>query len=444
MDRYQLTDIIGSGGAGTVWAAWDRVLGRQVAVKDISAPLWCDVEGWPALRQRALREARAAAAIMHPNVVTVYDVVEEDSRPWIVMELIEARSLSQILDEDGPCPPRRVAEIGLQVLAALRAAHRAGIVHRDVKPSNVLVAPDGRAVLTDFGIASAAGEAALTAAGLLVGAPAYIAPERVTGAATGPASDLWSLGSTLYTAVEGRPPYRRDGAIDTISAVVHQEPDPTSRAGVLAPLLGHLLQRDPALRATHEQTERFLSRVLALGPDPGEAPCRPADRAAGTHVTPGYAEPDTAAAGPPAGGWDAGGGRPRGRALQRLTLLAAAATALLAVLTTGYLSRHAAEPGAPGSRPAVSRTVEPVQVVDPPLTTGRPPAARRPAVPATPPPVTTTTPAAQPPTTEPTPAQPSTPAGQPPPSASTPPPAPTTTAGGTPGPGGAAGPSGLP
>jgi serine/threonine protein kinase len=249
-DRYQLTDIIGSGGAGTVWAAQDRMLGRRVAVKDIGAPLWCNVEGRPALRQRALCEARAAAAITHPNVITVYDVVEEDSRPWIVMELIEARTLAQILDEYGPCSPRRVAEIGLQVLAALRAVHRAGILHRDVKPSNVLVTMDGRAVLTDFGIASTGLEAALTATGVLVGAPAYIAPERATGTGAGPASDLWSLGSTLYTAVEGRPPYCRDGALDTISAVVHDEPDPTCRAGVLAPLLAHLLRRDPALRPT--------------------------------------------------------------------------------------------------------------------------------------------------------------------------------------------------
>ncbi|HEY0639260.1 MAG TPA: protein kinase [Pseudonocardiaceae bacterium] len=268
--RYRLDEPVGSGGAGTVWAAVDEVLGRRVAVKDVGGPRWLGMEGQDAVRERTMREARAAALIDHPNVVTVYDVIEVDGRPWIVMELIRARTLAQVVDEDGPCSPSETARIGLQVLGALRVAHRLGILHRDVKPSNVLIDDeDGRAVLTDFGIARMDGDIALTASGVLVGAPAFIAPERVragtgdSAEAAGPASDLWSLGATLYTAVEGRPPYDREGAIPTIAAVVNDEPDPVLRAGALTPVLSAVLRREPDERPTADELEVMLAEVAA-------------------------------------------------------------------------------------------------------------------------------------------------------------------------------------
>jgi len=261
--RYRLDEMVGSGGAGNVWAAVDEMLGRRVAVKDVGGPRWIGMEGQEAVRERTMREARAAALIDHPNVVTVYDVLEFHGRPWIVMELVQARTLAQVIEQEGPRRPGEAARIGLQVLAALRAAHAHGILHRDVKPSNVLVTADGRAVLTDFGIATIDGDVALTASGVLVGAPAFIAPERVQqGAVAGPASDLWSLGATLYTAVEGRPPYQRDGAICTIAAVVHDEPDPVERAGRLAPVLAALLRRDPELRPTPAEVHDLLTEVV--------------------------------------------------------------------------------------------------------------------------------------------------------------------------------------
>jgi len=451
--RYRLVELIGSGGAGTVWAAIDEVLERRVAVKDVGAPPWLSVEGWHELRERTLREARAAAAIGHPNVITVFDVVEEDGRPWIVMELVEARTLAQIIDEDGPCPPRRAAEIGLQVLAALRAAHRTGILHRDVKPSNVLVTADGRAVLTDFGIATVDGDATLTAAGVLVGAPAYIAPERAVGEPAGPASDLWSLGSTLYTAVEGRPPYSRDSAIDTISAVVHDDPDPTAKAGVLAPLLDRLLHRDPARRPCAAETERMLGFILSLAPDAASARRR-THPVAGARMIPTYIEPDTAQTdvAVPAGEHGASdrayGQKPGPGRRHRVALLAVAATAVVMVLAIGFLARYSAVPGLPSHRPERPQPAEPVQVVDGP----RPvvvPAAERPTGTVAPPTASTVPPVAPsttaPPATtsapEPTATEPSQPSTAP---STTEPPPPSTSGGAAPPGTGAAEPSVLP
>jgi eukaryotic-like serine/threonine-protein kinase len=392
--RYRLTDMIGSGGAGNVWAAVDEVLGRRVAVKDVGAPPWLSVEGWQALRERTLREARAAAVISHPNVVTVYDVVEEDSRPWIVMQLVEARTLAQIIHEDGPCPPQQVAEIGLQMLAALEAAHDHGILHRDVKPSNVLVEEDGRAVLTDFGIATVDGDAALTASGVLVGAPAYIAPERIKGDAAGPPSDLWSLGATLYTAVEGHPPYRRDDPMCTIAAVVHDDPDPPSMAGTLAPLLERLLHKDPEQRPSAAEVERFLRYVVSPAPESDlELATVHIDPDRTRHVVAGVepsvvagVEPDAessstqpphtrpvamAAAGLATAGsvttqqrYQTESEQPTRRRLRMLALLTAAATMLLAILLTGYLARHTLEPGSPSHRPGGNQPVHPGPVAD--------------------------------------------------------------------------------
>ncbi|HET8641561.1 MAG TPA: protein kinase [Pseudonocardiaceae bacterium] len=262
-DRYRLTGVIGSGGGGTVWTAVDEVLGREVAIKDVVVPPWLGDSERELARERTLREARAACRIDHPNVVDIYDVVEQDGRPWIVMRLLKAPSLAQVVEQDGPCSPQLAARIGLQVLGALRAAHTHGITHRDVKPSNVLVDGD-RAVLTDFGIATIDGEASLTSPDALVGAPSYIAPERVRGEPATAASDLWSLGATLYAAVEGRPPHQREGIIAILTAVATDEPDPPRRAGPLTPLLTALLTKEPEKRPSAADVELFLKRIVSL------------------------------------------------------------------------------------------------------------------------------------------------------------------------------------
>jgi serine/threonine protein kinase len=213
--RYRLIEPLGVGGMGRVWRARDEILSRDVAVKEIIPPEELLARERDGIRRRTLREARAAARLSHPNVVRVYDVFEADDRPWIVMEYVPSRSLMEVLAEDGPLSPERAAAIGLGVLAALRAAHRAGVMHRDVKPSNVLLGDDGRVVLTDFGIATVEGDSTVTRTGLVLGSPAYISPERAREGLAGPASDLWSLGATLYAAVRAarrtsaRPPSPR-------------------------------------------------------------------------------------------------------------------------------------------------------------------------------------------------------------------------------------------
>jgi hypothetical protein len=246
--RYRLTAVVGRGGMGTVWRAHDEVLDRDVAVKEVLLPPGLGEAEQNILYQRTFREARASARLNHPGVVTVHDVVQEDGRPWIIMELVRARPLQEIIDQDGPLPPARVAEIGVQLLEALNHAHAAGILHRDVKPSNVMIAATGRAILTDFGIAQMPGEVTLTQTGLVMGSPAYIAPERAQGENAMPASDLWALGATLYAAVEGRSPFERGDAMSTLAATLTQDPPPPRRAGPLGPVLQGLLVRDPARR----------------------------------------------------------------------------------------------------------------------------------------------------------------------------------------------------
>jgi hypothetical protein len=263
--RYHLLRPLGRGGMGTVWLGEDEVLHRPVAVKEVAPPPGLTAEERDELRRRTLREARAAARLSHPNVVRVYDVVDSGDRPWLVMEYVPARSLHEVLNEEGPVTPSRAAAIGLSVLDALRAAHTAGVTHRDVKPGNVLLADDGRVVLTDFGLATVPGEASVTRPGLILGSPAYLAPERARGEAGGPESDLWSLGATLYTAVEGRSPFDRDSIIGTLNAVTSEAPDPARRAGRLGRVIEGLLQKDPRRRLDAATTERMLRRVAAKG-----------------------------------------------------------------------------------------------------------------------------------------------------------------------------------
>ncbi|MFJ7490692.1 protein kinase [Streptomyces sp. NPDC097727] len=256
--RYRLGEVLGRGGMGKVWRAHDEVLHRTVAVKELTAGLYVAEADRIVLHARTQKEARAAARITHPGVVTVHDVIEYDDRPWIVMQYVDGPSLADAAKESGEIEPREAARIGLHVLGALRAAHGAGVLHRDVKPGNVLLASDGRVLLTDFGIAAIEGDSTITRTGELVGSIDYLAPERVRGGDPGPASDLWSLGATLYTAVEGRSPFRRTSPISTMQAVVTEEPPPPGRAGPLASVITALLRKDPEDRPSAAEAERML------------------------------------------------------------------------------------------------------------------------------------------------------------------------------------------
>ncbi|MEV6119157.1 serine/threonine-protein kinase [Streptomyces sp. NPDC052077] len=260
--RYRLGDVLGRGGMGTVWRAADETLGRTVAVKELRFPGSIDEDEKRRLITRTLREAKAIARIRNTSAVTVFDVVEEDDRPWIVMELVEGKSLAEVIRDDGLLEPRRAAEVGLAILDVLRSAHREGILHRDVKPSNVLIADDGRVVLTDFGIAQVEGDPSITSTGMLVGAPSYISPERARGHKPGPAADLWSLGGLLYAAVEGVPPYDKGSAIATLTAVMTESLEEPRNAGPLRDVIHGLLTKDPAQRLDDAGARALLTRVI--------------------------------------------------------------------------------------------------------------------------------------------------------------------------------------
>ncbi|MGW7332626.1 protein kinase domain-containing protein, partial [Streptomyces sp. NPDC054840] len=269
--RYRLGAVLGKGGMGTVWRAQDETLGRTVAVKELRFSTGVDEDEKRRLITRTLREAKAIARIRSGGAVTVYDVVDEDGRPWIVMELIEGLSLAEFIRENGPLTPHRAAEVGLAVLDVLRAAHGQGILHRDVKPSNVLIAGNGRVVLTDFGIAQVEGDPSVTSTGMLVGAPSYISPERARGHKPGPPADMWSLGGLLYASVEGVPPYDKGSALATLTAVMTEPVDPPKNAGPLTEVIYGLLAKDPAHRLDDARTRAMLGAVLAA-PEPAPAP----------------------------------------------------------------------------------------------------------------------------------------------------------------------------
>ncbi|OEJ97980.1 serine/threonine protein kinase [Streptomyces thermolilacinus SPC6] len=281
--RYRLGVVLGRGGMGTVWRAVDETLGRTVAVKELRFPNAIDEDEKRRLITRTLREAKAIARIRNNSAVTVYDVVDEDDRPWIVMELIEGRSLADVIREDGTLTPHRAAEVGLAILDVLRAAHRQGILHRDVKPSNVLISDDGRVVLTDFGIAQVEGDPSITSTGMLVGAPSYISPERARGQRPGPAADMWSLGGLLYACVEGHPPYDKGSAIATLTAVMTEQLDPPKNAGPLDKVIYGLLAKDPAQRLDDAGARKLLNEVLAVT---AAAPAVPEPSPEATRVVP--------------------------------------------------------------------------------------------------------------------------------------------------------------
>ncbi len=261
--RYSLRTAVGHGGMGTVWRAADTVLRREVAVKEVVLPPGLAASDAEAMYERTLREARAAAGLSHPSVVQVFDVVTEEGRPWIVMELLDARSLADMVIEDGPLAPRSVAKIGIALLGALEVAHAGGVLHRDVKPANVLITRDGRCVLTDFGVAKLPADVQLTTPGMVLGSPHFISPERALGHRFGPPSDLFSLGVTLYTAVEGRPPFDKGDPLATMHSVVEDPPAPPQRCGPLADVLYGLMEKDPHRRWDVATARGFLRELLA-------------------------------------------------------------------------------------------------------------------------------------------------------------------------------------
>jgi eukaryotic-like serine/threonine-protein kinase len=265
LERYDLRDQLGRGGMGLVWLADDTVLQRQVAIKEVEFPPGVPADEVESLRARVMREARAAARLNHPHVTTIYDVVQDDGRTWIVMEYVDAPTLTELVDRRGALSVEDTVAVGLQVLSALDAAHAAGIVHRDVKPSNVMVDANGRAKLADFGVAAVQGDPKITMTGLIIGSPSYMAPEQAREGRSTEATDLWGLGATLYYAVEGQPPFDRGAPIPTLTAVTHEAPRPTERAGPLAPVLSRLLDKDPAARPTAGALRAELERLDPTG-----------------------------------------------------------------------------------------------------------------------------------------------------------------------------------
>jgi len=317
--RYRLGRSVGAGGMGRVWLARDEILGRDVAIKEIALPFGLSDNDRQELRQRTLREARAAARLNHPNVIKIYDVVNGEVRPWIVMEYVRSRSLLEIIEASGPLPVQDAARVGIAVLSALTAANRVGVLHRDIKPSNVLIGDDGRVVLTDFGSAIYEGTegAAITRTGVILGSPQYIAPERARSGVCTVESDLWSLGATLYAAVEGRAPYHRPTPMATLIALATERPDPPTRAGALKPVLTGLLRKNPNARMSALEVERrlrkitgqttavTLPRIPAPRPSPESPAAAPLEPGTARGTEPVQTGPTASAGG--SGGWSGGG-----------------------------------------------------------------------------------------------------------------------------------------
>ncbi|GAA1952556.1 serine/threonine-protein kinase [Kitasatospora viridis] len=299
-ERYRLVSALGEGGMGRVWRARDQALDCDVAVKELVLPTNLPAAERTERVLRAQREARNAARLRdHPNIITIHDIVMDGDAPWIVMELLQVRDLAQLIAEQGPLPVPRVAAIAAALLDALRAAHAAGITHRDVKPANVLITDGGRVVLTDFGIAVREADTALTATGEFIGSVEYIAPERARGGEGGPAADLFSLGATLYCALEGRPPFGRGHPAEVLTAVLFNDPAPPVRSGPLGPLVLGLLAKDPARRLTAEQAAARLAGSAAGAAARAVTPERTAPRTVkATRVAPAAASATPARATP--------------------------------------------------------------------------------------------------------------------------------------------------
>jgi eukaryotic-like serine/threonine-protein kinase len=386
--RYRLTEQIGRGGMGTVWRGEDEVLGRQVALKQLHVQPHLAPDDLARLYERTRREARSAARVAHPNVIVVHDVVDDevdgDGRPCIVMEYVPAPTLADLLTDGRTVPPEEAARIGLGMIAALRAAHAAGVLHRDVKPGNVLLGADGRVVLTDFGIAMTADASTLTKTGEMVGSIHYMAPERIRGQKPGPASDLWALGATLYQAVEGRPPFRRLTAMEAAYAIAVDPLEPLKQGGALEPLIEALLVKDPEERPTAEQTEQALRAVLSgttttalprpsatgtAGPYGPHGDTGPHTTTAGSHtLTRPGPESGTVPGSGPGHGSHRNPGAParRGRRTGRRVLVTLAVAVTVAATVIGVTLYSASNPGAnttpdgAGGSPTASYSPPPV------------------------------------------------------------------------------------
>ncbi|MFG1808860.1 serine/threonine-protein kinase [Streptomyces sp. NPDC049040] len=353
--RYRITGRLGRGGMGTVWAATDELLHRQVAVKELHPDSGRQ-------HDHALREARSVARIRHPHVVVVHDVVEQDGRPWIVMELVDGRSLADILREDGPLAPREAARICAAVAGALYAAHAHGIQHRDVKPANVLVdRATGRVVLTDFGIARIPGSATISETGGFVGSPEYTAPERMSGRPAGPESDLWSLGALLCAAVDGHSPFQRESIGEIVHAVAIADITPPAAVGPLLPVVRALLERDPARRMAAAEVQTVLVAYAETGVEP-PTPDAP------TPELPVH-EPAAPAA-------------PRGR--RRRLLAGVAAAVLIAVVAGGTAALVVTRGGGATAAPPPATASAPPTTASPPPTTASPPPSPAPTASALP------------------------------------------------------------
>jgi len=370
--RYRVLHQLGMGGMGSVWLARDTSLDRHVAVKSVRASLGTDGTGGtgdsggtgPSLgEQRAMREARLIARVNHAHAVAIYDVVTHEQQPWLVMEYVPSRNLSELVRERGPLEPARAAEIGAQVASALADAHRAGIVHRDVKPANVLMAEDGSAKITDFGIARGLDDVTLTATGAMWGTPAYFAPEVASGSAPTEKADVWSLGATLYFAVEGVPPYGTDGgALVVLGRIAHQPVPPPARAGSLTSVLARLLDRDPRSRPSMTQAAQMLgarrpwqddTRVVGGGGAPASADA-PADE-----EPTGSTTPDSPPILPPAK--RAGGPPPSEPSRSRLAPMLAVLALAVVVVLAGLLWLG----GTDGERPVADEPTKPAQTPTP-------------------------------------------------------------------------------
>ncbi|MEU3487480.1 serine/threonine-protein kinase [Streptomyces massasporeus] len=350
--RYRLAESIGSGGMGRVWRAHDEVLHRSVAIKELTAALYVSESEQAILLARTRAEARAAARINHSAVVTVHDVLEHDGRPWIVMELVEGRSLADAVKEEGRVEPREAARIGLWVLRALRAAHTAGVLHRDIKPGNVLLGRDGRVLLTDFGIAQIEGDTTITRTGEVVGSVDYLAPERVRGHDPGPSSDLWALGATLYTAVEGRSPFRRTTPLTTMQAVVEEEAAELQHAGPLTPVIISLLRKDPNTRPDASEAEQMLAEAAEGRRPNGAQAYVPTQYGGPTPYRDSHSGTGTAATGTGTGSVATGSGSHSRTPLPPLAGTPATGTSTAGTTPYGPTGPTAIGPAATGPQPA--------------------------------------------------------------------------------------------
>jgi serine/threonine protein kinase len=339
-ERYELLDPVGRGGFGVVWRACDNLLQRHVAVKEITIPAILNDEERAGLRQKVLKEARAAARLDHPGAVTVFDVIDDDGQPVIVMELVEAPNLSELVSRRGPLEPAEAARIGLEVLDVLEAAHTHGIVHRDVKPANVMVSDSGRVRLGDFGVAAILDDPTVTSSGAITGSPAYMAPEQATNKGAVAASDLWSLGATLYFAVEGRPPFDKGTPLPTLTSIVQDPPRAHSQAGVLGPVLDGLLVKDPAARLAGRRLREKLEAVMTTAAAPLDETARPDD----TMV---IEEPVVVAPAPPAS-------PPGPRRSNPIGWLAALAGVVVVALIAYGLTSRDSDPPADGASPTTT------------------------------------------------------------------------------------------